>query len=168
MLNQIFKFIWSFYECIVKIPINQVLSKRYINMSSVTVSYRYNHIGIATNTCKLRLFQGNSFLNIIYSYKKIKGKCCCIVIQQHFAFNLKKKKKYTSFRFENIWIQHILNSKWKYIFSLLLLKPFWALYKTAKTHIHQTRRSWCNFFIEFHLQLWICRKHCYCSNVPGF
>jgi hypothetical protein len=26
MLNQIFKFIWSFYECIVKIPINQVLS----------------------------------------------------------------------------------------------------------------------------------------------
>jgi hypothetical protein len=27
------------------------------------------HIGIATNTCKLRLFQGNSFLNIIYFYK---------------------------------------------------------------------------------------------------
>ena len=47
-------------------------------MSSVTVSYRYNHIGITTNTCKLRLFQGNSFLNIIYSYKKFKGKCCCI------------------------------------------------------------------------------------------
>ena len=27
MLNQIFKFIWSFYERIVNIPINQVLSK---------------------------------------------------------------------------------------------------------------------------------------------
>jgi hypothetical protein len=25
--DQIFKFIWSFYECIVKIPINQVLYK---------------------------------------------------------------------------------------------------------------------------------------------
>ena len=24
------------------------------------------------------------------------------------------KKNYTSFRFEDIWIQHILNSKWKY------------------------------------------------------
>ena len=43
-------------------------------MSSVTISY----IGITTNTCKLRLFQGNSFLNIIYFYKKIKGKCCRI------------------------------------------------------------------------------------------
>ena len=42
-------------------------------MSNVTISY-----GITTNTCKLRLFQGNSFLNIIYFYKKIKGKCCCI------------------------------------------------------------------------------------------
>ena len=58
-------------------------------MSSVTISY----IGITTNTCKLRLFQGNSFLNIIYYYKKIKGKCCCIT---------KKCQKYTSFRFENI------------------------------------------------------------------
>ena len=57
-------------------------------MSSVTISY----IGITTNTCKLWLFQGNSFLNIIYFYKKIKCKCCCIT----------KKKKYTSFRFENI------------------------------------------------------------------
>ena len=38
-------------------------------MSSVTIT---------TNTCKLRLFQGNSFLNIIYFYKKIKGKCSCI------------------------------------------------------------------------------------------
>ena len=38
-------------------------------MSSVTIT---------TNTCKLRLFQGNSFLNIVYFYKKIKGKCCCI------------------------------------------------------------------------------------------
>ena len=40
-------------------------------MSSVTISYRYNHIGITTNTCKLRLFQGNSFLNIIYFYLAI-------------------------------------------------------------------------------------------------
>ena len=63
-------------------------------MFSVTISYRYNHIGITTNTCKLRLFQGNSFLNIIYFYKKIKGKCCCIT---------KTNKTYTSFRFdENI------------------------------------------------------------------
>ena len=50
-------------------------------MSSVTISYRYNHQ------------QGNSFLNIIYFYNKIKGKCCYIK---------KKIKKYTSFRFENI------------------------------------------------------------------
>ena len=35
-------------------------------------------IGITTNTCKLVLFQGNSFLNIIYFNKNIKGKCCCI------------------------------------------------------------------------------------------
>ena len=35
-------------------------------MSSVTISYRYNHQ------------QGNSFLNIIYFYQKIKGECCCI------------------------------------------------------------------------------------------
>jgi hypothetical protein len=42
--------------------------------------------------------------------------------------------------------------------------PAWPLYKTAKTHIQQTRRSWCNFFVEFHLQLWFCRNHCYCSN----
>ena len=49
-------------------------------MSSVTF-----HIAITTNTCKLRLFQGNSFLNIIYFYKKIKGKYCCIA----------KKKKNT-------------------------------------------------------------------------
>ena len=27
-------------------------------------------IGITSNTCKLRLFQGNSFLNIVYFYKK--------------------------------------------------------------------------------------------------
>ena len=32
--------------------------------------------------------------------------------------------------------------------------PAWPLYKTAKTHIHQTRRRWCNFFVEFNLQLW--------------
>ena len=63
-------------------------------MSSVTISYRYNHIGITTNTCKLSLFQGNSFLNIIYFYQKIQGKCCCIT---------KTNKTYTSFRFdENI------------------------------------------------------------------
>jgi hypothetical protein len=31
-----------------------------------------------SNTCKLRFFQGNSFLNIIYFYRNIKGKCCCI------------------------------------------------------------------------------------------
>ena len=53
-------------------------------MSSVTIT---------TNTCKLRLFQGNSFLNIIYFYKIIKGKCSCIT---------KTNKKYTSFRFENM------------------------------------------------------------------
>jgi hypothetical protein len=29
----------------------------------------------------------------------------------------------------------------------------WALYKTTKTHIHQTRRSW------------FCPNHCYCSNL---
>jgi hypothetical protein len=46
------------------------------------------HIGVTTNTCKLRLFQGNSFLNIIYFYQKIKGKCCCIT---------KTNKTYTSF-----------------------------------------------------------------------
>ena len=39
-------------------------------MSSVTISYR----GITTNTCKLRLFQGNSFLNIIYFYAVLQKK----------------------------------------------------------------------------------------------
>ena len=43
-------------------------------MFSITISNRYNRIGITTNTCKLRLFQGNSFLNIIYFFtKKLKA-----------------------------------------------------------------------------------------------
>jgi hypothetical protein len=46
----------------------------------------------------------------------------------------------------------------------------WALYKTAKTYIHLTRCSWCNFFkfVVLYLQLWFCRSRYYCSNVPGF
>ena len=39
-------------------------------MSSVTISYR----GITTNTCKLRLFQGNYFLDIIYFYAVLQKK----------------------------------------------------------------------------------------------
>ena len=51
-------------------------------MSSVTIT---------NNTCKLRLFQGNSFLNIICFTKKLKANVPVL-----------QKKKYTSFRFENI------------------------------------------------------------------
>jgi hypothetical protein len=45
----------------------------------------------------------------------------------------------------------------------------WALYKTAKTYIHLTRCSWCNFFkfVVLYLQLWFCCSRYYCSNVPG-
>jgi len=39
---------------------------------------------------------------------------------------------------------------------------------TKLTKHAYTRSSWCNFFVVFHLQLWFCRSHCYCSNVSGF
>jgi hypothetical protein len=51
--------------------------------------------GITISTCKLRLFQRNSFINIIYFYKKIKGKCCCIT-------NKKKPQKTTSYGYDKI------------------------------------------------------------------
>ena len=81
------------------------------------------HIGITTNTCKLRLFQGIFFLNIIYFYKKIKGKCCCI------------RKNYTSFRFVNIHShlskvfgnvkKSLYNQSKPYFFKKLLWSHFW-------------------------------------------
>jgi hypothetical protein len=44
MLNQMVKFLWSFfYECIVKLPIIDLYRYTGINMSSVIITYRYNH-----------------------------------------------------------------------------------------------------------------------------
>ena len=56
-------------------------------MSSVTISYRYNHQHLSIEALSRKFF----FKYHLFLQKKIKGKCCCIT--------KKKKKKIHEFPF---------------------------------------------------------------------
>ena len=55
-------------------------------MSRVIITY-----SLTSDTCKLRFYEGNSYLNVIYFINEIKGRCRYIFFKEALATILTKK-----------------------------------------------------------------------------